>query len=417
VHLTEKSIQKIRPGAKREQYVDDETTGFGIRVEPSGRKSFYWFQKVRGTPRFRSLGEFPSMALSQARAAAVVLAGQAATWKNSGYSGPDPFDKKPAPGPATVPTFSELVEAYIDNHVRATANNPDKAAADLRWMVKKHLSTWNDRPICGNDPGAITTEDVLAVRNKISKTKYMSNRVVQTVKLLYTWAAGKSDGKINFWPVANPAADVSLHPEKKRERFLQPDELVRFRDELEKPEIHPDLKDFIILALCTGARKMNIWSMRWQDVSFELKTWKIPMSKSGAGYDVALTAAAINVLERRREEVSGEWVFPADNKAGHVRGGMEGQWSRFRKRAGLPDIRIHDLRRTCGSYQAISGISLQQIGANLGHKSLSSTAIYARLHAAALAEAREAGEAKMHEMEEAARRRMTTSKPKLLKSA
>jgi integrase len=412
MHLTEKAVTALKAGTKREQYPDDQTTGFGCRVEPNGRKSFYWFAKVHGKPRFRALGEFPSTSVGSARSAAQEFAGQAAKWKRAGYALPDPFEKEKPTADANAPTFSELLNAYVENHVRATANNPAKAEKELRWMAGKYFSGWLARPI-----DQIGVEEVLSIRNEVGKTRrYMANRIVQTVKLLWNWSAGKKDGRVNFWPAVNPAGDVELYDEKKRERFLQPDELVRFRDELKSDATHPDLRDFVLLALATGARKQTLWGMRWQDISFELRSWAIPFSKSGEGYTASLTDAAVKVLERRRKEISGEFVFPADNETGHVRGGLERQWDNFRKRCGLPDVRIHDLRRTCGSYQAISGVSLQTIGANLGHRSMRSTEIYARLHAQALADARESGESKMAEMEKAARKRLAAN-PKLLKSA
>src|SRR4029077_14721732 len=116
-----------------------------------------------------------------------------------------------------------------------------------------------------------------------------------------------------------------------------------------------DTRDVLALYLATGARRGNVNGMRWADISFELLTWRIPMSKSGEGYDVALTPAAIEVLERRHEtKGESEFVFPARSKSGHIVD-IKKKWQKFRKRAGIPDVRLHDLRRTKGSYAALSG--------------------------------------------------------------
>src|SRR6266581_2294818 len=113
MNLTEKLIAKLVPGKKRAQYPDKDVTGFGVRVEPNGRKSYYWYAKVRGVPRFRALGEFNVTPLKDARDEARKLAGIGSTWKQSGYAGDDPFEKKESAKPASVPTFGELVNAYV----------------------------------------------------------------------------------------------------------------------------------------------------------------------------------------------------------------------------------------------------------------------------------------------------------------
>ncbi len=269
-------------------------------------------------------------------------------------------------------------------------------------MAKKYFGAWTSRRI-----DSIRIEDVLALRNEIGPThKYQANRNVEMIKALFSWSAGRKDGKVNFWPVANPARDIELYDEEKRTRFLQPHELVKFNAELRK-EPHGDLRDFLTLALATGARKSNVLAMRWADISFERANWRIPFSKSGEGYDVALTPAAIKVIRRRRGETSddAEFVFPSHGKSRHLVN-LKKQWNRFRERAGIPDVRIHDIRRTKGSYMAIGGVSLQQIGAVLGHRSLGSTEIYAQLHQESLRQAIEDGDAVMKRMTKQAKKRL-----------
>ena len=114
-----------------------------------------------------------------------------------------------------------------------------------------------------------------------------------------------------FWKVANPADDVESWPEKPRTRFLQPDELLRFNDCLQS-ETHVDLKDFLTLAITTGARRSDIFSARWEDVKWERLISEVPFPKNGESYNVQLILAAFDVLKRRREEIpDGQaYVFP-----------------------------------------------------------------------------------------------------------
>jgi len=401
VKLTEKAVAKLVAGKKRVQHYDAETPGFGVRVDPNGRKSYFWYAKVNGNVRFRALGEFLSVSVQQARTDAKELVGIAAEWKRLRYEGEDPFEKKERIVPASAPTFKELTEAYIEQQVRANASHPEKAEADLRGRLRTHFTTWMDRQI-----DSLTVEDVLALKNKCGKYRLAANRCVELVRRLFNWSARSRNGKINYWRVENPAKDVELYEEKSRDVFLQPEQMIRFNKCLDN-ETHVDLKDFLILSMTTGARKADIFSMRWQDWHRERKIWTVPYPKNAESYDVELLPSTIAVLERRRAEApdSAVYVFPGAGKTGHLME-LRKPWMAFRKRAGIPEIHVHDLRRTVGSYLAISGTPLQQIAAALGHKSMQSTLVYARLQNEAIRDARESGQAKMLELMNAAKKRL-----------
>lgn len=405
MNLTEKSVLKLAVSEKRMRYRDNAQTGFGVTVEAKssgGRKSFFWNAKVNREVYFKALGEFPSTTVSEGRTAARVWSGKANTWKQNGFDPEkNPFEKRKRVEPASTPLFSELLEAYIRDHVRLNTLNPARAEYDVRNLVKNHLSVWLDKPV-----DKVTTQDVLVAKQACKAHRYIANSVVEFTGRIFNWSAGKRDGKLNFWKLENPAADVSLYPKEKRKRFLQPAELLRVNEELERSETPRDLRDFVVLAIATGARKSNLYAMRWADIFFETRSWSIPMSKSGEGYQVNLTGRALEVLEQRyRKKGDSEFVFPANSKSGHI-ADVKKNWAKFRKRCGFADVRIHDLRRTRGSYLAISGVSLQQIGAVLGHKSLGSTQIYAQLQNHAIREALEAGDATMERMTEQAKKRM-----------
>jgi integrase len=399
LHFTEGRIASQKTSEKAEKIYDSQVKSLGLKLLPNGRRVFFWWRSVGGVPTWRTIGDSPQIMLGDARSKAQSYDIMLANWKKDGCPPPNPFDKPVSS--AAVPTFRELVEAYIVNHLRENSLNAKRAEYGTRQAVKKRFSAWLDRPI-----DKITVEDVLAVKQACGKKKYAIRAHVQFVSTIFNWAAGERDGRINFWQVENPAKDISVPKKEKRKRFLQPEEMVKFNAELGKEE-HKVLRDVLTLLLATGARKGNVFEMRWTDISFELKRWHVPMSKSGEGYEVQLMPAALKVLERRRREIAKEepFVFPAHSKSGHVTD-VKKQWTAFRKRCGFPDVRLHDLRRTRGSYLAISGVSLQQIGAVLGHKSLGSTEVYARLHADATAKALETGDAMMKKMMRDAEKRI-----------
>lgn len=141
-------------------------------------------------------------------------------------------------------------------------------------------------------------------------------------------------------------------------------------------------RDFFWMCLFTGARKGNVLRMRWQQLDLSLCLWQIPADefKNGEDHCLPLSAGAMAILQRR-EGVHPVWVFPGDGPRGHL---VEAKraWERIKRRSGLTDVTIHDLRRTVGSYMAINGVDLVTIKETLGHKDLRSTLVYARLNLA-----------------------------------
>jgi len=139
--------------------------------------------------------------------------------------------------------------------------------------------------------------------------------------------------------------------------------------------------DFFQLCLFTGARRGNVASMAWQEIDFDRMTWTIPGSKTKNKRPVviALPPPAVAILTNRLAWTAGTpWVFPANSASGHLVDPRKA-WERVRTTSGLTDLRMHDLRRSLGSWQATAGASLAVIGASLGHADLKSTQVYARL--------------------------------------
>jgi integrase len=158
------------------------------------------------------------------------------------------------------------------------------------------------------------------------------------------------------------------------------DELRAFFQSLSQ-ESNETIRDYILVSLLTGARRGNVQEMRWPEINWEREVWTIPAEKAKGDeiISVPLSPNALQILEKRKSASDGEWVFPGPGKTGHL---VEPKtaWQRILKRAGLSDLRLHDLRRTLGSWQAATGASLPIIGKSLGHKSLAATQIYTRLN-------------------------------------
>jgi integrase len=187
------------------------------------------------------------------------------------------------------------------------------------------------------------------------------------------------------WLALNPASKIKMFEEKSRERFLQEDELPRFFKALDA-EPNQDFADVFRLCLFTGARRSNVLAMKWQDVQVENAEWKIPETKNGESHLVPLLPQALEILTERRSRAGkgAGWVFPSTtSQSGHLEG-VQRVWSRLLKDAALENLRIHDLRRTLGSWLVITGANNFTIGKTLGHKTQQATAVYARLNTKAV---------------------------------
>jgi len=134
------------------------------------------------------------------------------------------------------------------------------------------------------------------------------------------------------------------------------------------------------MSLYSMARKSNVASMRWPEISLESAVWRIPTTKNDTPQIVPLIEEAIEILKRRYKEATGEWVFPSKtSESGHLeepKKAMDG----ILQRAGIQNFTLHDLRRTMGSWMAHTGASQYIIGKALNHKNSRSTDIYARLN-------------------------------------
>ena len=200
-----------------------------------------------------------------------------------------------------------------------------------------------------------------------------ANRVFELLRVVFN--------KMIEWKLflgSNPCVGIQKFKEQTRSRFVTGEELPGFFEALAEVE-YESFKDFVLLLLMTGARRKNVLSMRWAEIDFDATLWTVPdvFSKNGEMLTIPLTSIALAVLEKRKSNGS-EFVFPADSRTGYMSPPKK-HWVALLHKAGLENLRLHDLRRSMGSWQAMTGSSLVIIGRSLGHKSIEATQIYARL--------------------------------------
>ena len=202
---------------------------------------------------------------------------------------------------------------------------------------------------------------------------YQANRLLERIKAIFNKAIEWG------WKGINPAQGVKKFKEKSRDRFLHPDELPAFFESLEAEE-NDTIRDYVYVSILTGVRKANVLAMRWEEINFERQEWFIPETKNRDPLRVPLVPKVIEILKNRAFLYGCQnWVFEGSGETGHLVEPKAG-WKRILTRAGIKNLRIHDLRRTVGSWQAATGASSFIIGSTLGHKDQKSTAVYARLN-------------------------------------
>lgn len=371
--FTIRSLNAIQPADKRLVFHDEEQRGFRLHVEPSGLKVFYYVRKIAGQPKRFKIGEFPTWGIEKARKHAQGLA-------VSVDKGIDPAEAKRAARAEL--TLGAAWAIYLTDHAeprkRASSITGDKS------IWRAHLSALKARKL-----SAITHDDLKRLHRTIGReSPYQANRLLALLSKIYSVAGIASE--------KNPRRGIRKFPEQERERFLDGDEVGRFLkvlnaapDPSDPEPVDSTLLDLFAMSLWTGARRGNVQSMAWTEINFKAREWKISgeLMKNGRPMTVCLTTPALEILDRRRDanklmDQAGKgspWVFPSRRTGQHVTEPRKA-WDKVCAKAGLHDVRIHDLRRTLGSWQAMTGASSLVIGKSLGHKNQRSTAIYARLN-------------------------------------
>jgi integrase len=262
-------------------------------------------------------------------------------------------------------SFGALFTEYLEKHSKVHKRS---WAYDER-EVNKFLKHWFNRKI-----SSIEKAEVERLHAKVGKDSglYQANRLLERIRSIFNKAADWG------WDGANPATGIKKYREKSRDRFLQPEELPRFFEALAN-EPNEAARDFFMISLLAGARKSNTLAMRWEEINFHAATWRIPQTKNDDPQVVHLSPQAMAILTERKLHSLSPWVFPGAGASGHFADPKKA-WVRILKEAGIADLRIHDLRRTLGSWQAATGANSYIIGKSLGHRSQQSTAVYARLN-------------------------------------
>ncbi|MBW1714061.1 MAG: integrase arm-type DNA-binding domain-containing protein [Deltaproteobacteria bacterium] len=358
--LTKKYIDSLRLADRESVYWDHELGGFGLRVRASGRKTFIvQYRNAQGRTRKVTVGQYGRLTLQEARKAARQILAQA-------DKGQDPAEKRVRS--KSIPTLNQLAERYLQEHAL-----PKKKAwsvyADQRLLNKIILPALGHRKIT-----EISRADVTRLHHSQRETPFQGNRVLALLSKMFSLA--------DLWGLhtgPNPCKGIQRFKERKRERFLSGDELARLGHTLAQVEAEgsesPSVVTAIRLLLLTGARLGEVLTLKWEYIDPELGAIRLPDSKTGAKL-VPLSAPAVEVLAQAPRLEGNPFVCPGVKSDSHLVG-IQKPWQRIRARAGLDDVRLHDLRHSFASVGAAAGLGLPMLGALLGHTQAATTQRYA----------------------------------------
>jgi integrase len=363
-NLTKKVCTAAKPHPTRDVTLwDDTLRGFGLRVWPSGRKVFViQYRNAQGRIRRLTVGDFGRLTMEQARRDARVLLGDV-------DRGRDPLEERQRDrGGETV---AELAARYLAEHAEAK-KKPRSVAEDLRLLEKRVLPVLGRRKVAD-----LTRADLAKLHHSLRDTPTEANRTLSLLSKMLSLAE-----RWGLRPDAsNPCRHVEKYRERKRERFLSGDELRRLGDVLAQTDHEgAEMSSAVIalrLLLLTGARRSEVLTLRWAEVDLERGCLRLADSKTGAKV-IPLAAPALEVLASAPRLDGNPYVCCGLRPGEHLIG-LQKIWERVRRRAGLENVRLHDLRHSFASIGVAAGMGLPILGSILGHSSPATTARYAHM--------------------------------------
>ncbi|WP_412057400.1 tyrosine-type recombinase/integrase [Bartonella sp. DGB2] len=365
--LTKKMIDVAEIKSKDYLIFDTELPCFGVRIFPSGRKSYIiQYRAERGKVRRKSLGMHGIIALEEARKKAFKLLAEV-------QSGGDPIGEQQAKQNAL--TVDDLAERFIEEHVNVHLKSRTREGY-IRNLNKFILPMIGKLKITD-----VTRADIAAFHHSRRKTPYEANRCLEIISKMFNLA--------EMWDLrpdgTNPRRHIKKYPEIKRERYLTPVETKRLGLVLREMEAEgvesQSALNCIRLLLMTGCRLGEIQTLQWSFIDWEGAVIRLPDSKTGARVIYAgehVMDLLRTIQEHPQTPRDNPYVIYGTIKDAYL-SDMQKPWRRIRKRAKIEDVRIHDLRHSFASYAASRGLSLTMIGKLLGHTQVQTTARYAHL--------------------------------------
>lgn len=374
--LTKRLVESVSGNEDREILLwDSEIKGFGVRVFSSGRKTYFvQYRNQFNRTRRKKIGVHGVITTEQAREEAKSIIGDVAKGKDPSEESQEQKNKK---------TMRNLVEKYLEVHAKPN-KKLESYIEDKRKIDQVIMDKFYDKRL-----EEITTFDLQTLHRDLKITPYKANRVRALLSKMFNLAIQW------HWISTNPVNGVPKYQEQKRNRWLDEEELQRLWGVLDTYH-NQDTSNIIRLLLLTGSRRSEVLKASWDQFDLERGIWTKPshMTKQNKMEHLPLSSQALQILKTMKKKDNGPkeqsvcYLFPG-KVPGKPLCDVKKAWKTIREKAGLPGIRLHDLRHTHASHLVSSGLSLSIVGKLLGHTQIATTQRYAHLADQPLREATE----------------------------
>nr|WP_306418680.1 site-specific integrase [Pseudovibrio sp. Alg231-02] len=387
-NITKRTMDAARPASKKQIFWDSKLKGFGLQVMPSGAKTFVvQYRTHEGRSRLMNLGKYGELTPDQARDLATDVLAKV-------RNGDDPLLKRESK--RSAPTVNVLLDTYMSKHVQV--HNKPKTMKDIERLLKRCV-----RSRLGQMKlNSVRRQDVAKLHHSLRATPRQANQVLAVLSKAFNLA--------EVWGLrpehSNPVRLVKRYKENERDRFLSEEELQRLERTLElvdqeglpwiikagkstakhlpkdvakrKTPINPRALYCLRLLLYTGARLNEITTLKWKHIDFELATIALPSRKGDERKPHPASNSVIEILSDIPRVDGSPYILPGfkDPTRPISIEVVENAWQRIRVHANIPDVRIHDLRHTVGTFAAQAGSNAFLISHLLRHRNVTITNRY-----------------------------------------
>ena len=366
MRFSDHSIKKIKPRNERFEVWESNGKGFGLRVSPTGRKSFIYMSRFQRKPRRMTLGVYPQISVAKAlkkyeKASQLLKTG----------NDPALVEQTVKEELQKTPTIAGLVEEYLDKWAKARKKSWKE---DQRILYKDVVPVWRRKK--ARD---VTRRDIVLLLDRIMErgAPIQANRTLSAVRKMFNFA--RSRGILDTspcWAIAAPAK------ENRRDRVLSEEEIRIFWEGLNSARMERRTALVLMFQLISGQRKGEIATAEWKDLDLNQGWWTIPAEKSKNTYShrIPLTRLALSVLSEIKT-MAGEsrWLFPSRRDDRHItKSSIDHAVRNNLDHFGIAPFTPHDLRRTAATHMASAGVSRLTIKKILNHVDSDVTSIYDR---------------------------------------
>ncbi len=359
--ITERIIRDAKPGEKPQIMWDSTVRGLGIKVFPSGQKSFVISYRVAGRKRLATLARCSEISLREARE----RAGKELAATRSGETDLLERRRQIQEAPSVAEGLARFFNEFVPERVaigRMSARTAQEYGKQVRCYVGPALSKFLVADVSRRDVERMVKPMPGPTRNRVLAFTSRLFSLFET----WEWRAQNT----------NPVRGIERAREQARDRILSPSELTALAKALKDAETAcPAPVAAIRIAALTGLRIGEVLAMRWEHIDFEARRLLLPETKTGRrSHDLASAALAILVKLPRINE----WVFTTGRDAPVMYRTVRLHFSRIATKAGLKDVRLHDLRRTVMTQAAAAGIGTHVLRDLLGHRTTAMADRYIR---------------------------------------